>query len=92
MLGDRGGRYQLVSSVSVYDVQELPAPTGFTEDAPLLELDDPSLAAAHFNWLIMSAPINRAMLLGSDKPPKKAELDRYVDSGVKAFLAAYGKR
>lgn len=58
----------------------------------LLELDDPSLAAVHFNWLIMSAPINRAMLLGNDKPPKKAELDRYVDAGVKAFLAAYGKR
>jgi AcrR family transcriptional regulator len=61
-------------------------------DRGLLELDDPQLAAAHFNWLIMSAPINRAMLLGNDKPPKKAELDRYVDNGVRAFLAAYGKR
>ena len=58
----------------------------------LLELDDPRSAAQHFNWLIMSAPINRAMLLGNDKPPKKAELDRYVDNGVRAFLAAYGKR
>jgi TetR/AcrR family transcriptional regulator, mexJK operon transcriptional repressor len=57
-----------------------------------LELDDPAAAANHFNWLIMSAPINRAMLLGDDKPPKKAELERYVDSGVRAFLAAYGKR
>jgi TetR/AcrR family transcriptional regulator, mexJK operon transcriptional repressor len=58
----------------------------------LLELDDPLLAANHFNWLIMSAPINRAMLLGNDKPPRKAELDRYLDNGVRAFLAAYGKR
>jgi hypothetical protein len=58
----------------------------------LLALDDPRLAAAQFNWLIMSAPINQAMLLGKDKPPKKAELDRYVDNGVRVFLAAYGKR
>ena len=29
-----------------------------------LALDDPRAAAGHFNWLIMSAPINRAMLLG----------------------------
>jgi TetR/AcrR family transcriptional regulator, mexJK operon transcriptional repressor len=56
----------------------------------LLKLDDPLVAAAHFNWLIMSAPINQAMLLGNDKPPKKAELDRYVDNGVRVFLAAYG--
>ena len=28
-------------------------------------LEDPALAAAHFNWLIMSAPLNQAMLLGS---------------------------
>ena len=58
----------------------------------LLELDDPLLAANHFNWLIMSAPINRAMLLGNDKPLRKAELGRYVDNGVRAFLSAYGKR
>ncbi|HEY7633802.1 MAG TPA: TetR/AcrR family transcriptional regulator [Thermoleophilaceae bacterium] len=58
----------------------------------VLELDDPRAAASHFNWLVMSAPINQAMLLGRDKPPKKAELDRYVDDGVRVFLAAYGKR
>ena len=31
------------------------------------ELDDPELAAAHFNWLVMSIPLNRAMLLGDDE-------------------------
>jgi AcrR family transcriptional regulator len=61
-------------------------------DRGLLELDDPALAAAHFNWLIMSAPINQAMLLGRNKPPRKAELERHVDNGVRVFLAAYGKR
>lgn len=58
----------------------------------VLELQDPLLAAAHFNWLIMSAPMNRAMLLGHDEPPAPAELDRYADSGVQVFLAAYGRR
>jgi TetR/AcrR family transcriptional repressor of mexJK operon len=57
-----------------------------------LQLDDPLLAAAHFNWLIMSSPLNLAMLLGRDEAPAPAELDRYADTGVRAFLAAYGAR
>jgi TetR/AcrR family transcriptional regulator, mexJK operon transcriptional repressor len=56
-----------------------------------LELDDPRLAAEHFNWLVMSVPLNQAMLLGTDKPATRAELDRYADAGVSAFLAAYRK-
>jgi TetR/AcrR family transcriptional repressor of mexJK operon len=56
----------------------------------LLRVDDAGLAAAHFNWLIMSAPMNQAMLLGRDVSPDPAELDRYADGGVRAFLAAYG--
>lgn len=55
-----------------------------------LRLDDPVLAAAHFNWLIMSIPLNDAMLLGSDDPPTPADLDRYAAAGVRVFLAAYG--
>jgi TetR/AcrR family transcriptional repressor of mexJK operon len=55
-----------------------------------LRVDDPELAAAHFNWLVMAAPVNRAMLLGDDAIPTTAELDRYADGGVRAFLAAYG--
>jgi TetR/AcrR family transcriptional repressor of mexJK operon len=58
----------------------------------VLEVDDPLLAAAHFNWLIMSIPLNQAMLLGSDEPPAPADLDRYADTGVRVFLAAYGRR
>ena len=52
-----------------------------------LRLDDPQLAAEHFNWLVMSHPLNRAMLLGEDSP---GDLDRHADAGVRAFLAAYG--
>jgi TetR/AcrR family transcriptional repressor of mexJK operon len=58
----------------------------------VLQVDDPPLAAAHFNWLIMSIPLNQAMLSGNDEPPAPADLDRYVDSGVRVFLAAYGRR
>ena len=56
----------------------------------LLHAHDPELAAAHFNWLIMAAPVNRAMLLGDEALPTAAELDRYAEGGVRAFLAAYG--
>jgi hypothetical protein len=58
----------------------------------VLALDDPPLAAAHFNWLIMSIPLNRAMLCGHDEPSTAAELERYADTGVHAFLAAYRQR
>ena len=37
----------------------------------LFALDDPVLAATHFNWLIMSAPVNRAMFLGQDAIPSR---------------------
>jgi 2'-hydroxyisoflavone reductase len=40
VLGGRAGRYLLVSSVSAY---RTPERTGFTEDAPLAELDDPTV-------------------------------------------------
>src|SRR5215208_5131419 len=53
----------------------------------VLQPDDPLLAAAHFNWLVMSIPLNRAMLLGDDEPPAAADLNRYADAGVRAFLA-----
>lgn len=57
----------------------------------VLHLDDPLLAAAQFNWLIMSAPLNHAMLLGEDGPPDPADLDRHAEAGVRTFLAAYGR-
>jgi AcrR family transcriptional regulator len=57
----------------------------------LLHLADPLLAAEHFNWLIMSTPLNRAMLRSGEALPRPAELDRYADAGVRVFLAAYGQ-
>jgi TetR/AcrR family transcriptional regulator, mexJK operon transcriptional repressor len=58
----------------------------------VLEIDDPRLAAAHFNWLVMSIPLNQAMLLGDDRPATPGELNRYADAGVRVFLAAHRKR
>jgi AcrR family transcriptional regulator len=55
----------------------------------LLHADDPELAAAHFNWLVMAAPVNRAMLLGDEAIPGPAELDRFADGAVRVFLSAY---
>ena len=57
-----------------------------------LRVEDPLAAAAHFNWLIMSTPLNGAMLLGDDSPPSAEELARYADTGVRVFLAAYSPR
>jgi len=57
-----------------------------------LRLNDPQLAAAHFNWLILSIPLNQAMLLGNDEPASSTELDRYAETGVRVFLAAYGQQ
>lgn len=58
----------------------------------LLAIDDPLVAATHFNWLIMSAPLNQAMLLGDAAIPKPVELRRQAAEGVRVFLAAYGTR
>lgn len=55
-------------------------------------MDDPRLAAQHFNWLILADPLNEAMLLGRHEPPAQAELDRCADAGLRVFLAAYGAR
>jgi TetR/AcrR family transcriptional regulator, mexJK operon transcriptional repressor len=56
-----------------------------------LRLQNPRLAAEHFNWLVMSTPLNRVMLCGDAELPARADLDRYADAGTRAFLAAYGE-
>lgn len=58
----------------------------------LLAVDDPRVAASQFNWLVMSEPLNRAMLLGDEAIPPAAELRRHAAESVRVFLAAYGKR
>jgi hypothetical protein len=50
----------------------------------LLRAHDPELAAAHFNWLVMAAPVNR--------DPHRTRAGPLREDGVRAFLAAYGRR
>ncbi|RFB79804.1 TetR/AcrR family transcriptional regulator [Methylovirgula sp. 4M-Z18] len=57
----------------------------------LLSVRDPLLAATQFNWLIMSAPLNRAMLLGDTAIPSAKELRTHAKQGVRMFLAAYSR-
>jgi AcrR family transcriptional regulator len=68
-----------------------------TELAQLLErladrgelvIDDPELAAEQLNWLILSAPLNRAMFSPNHHFTRE-ELHQYADAGAKTFLAAY---
>jgi AcrR family transcriptional regulator len=57
-----------------------------------LTIADPMTAASHFNWLVMSEPLNKAMLLGDEAIPKPAALRRHTAESVRVFLAAYENR
>jgi TetR/AcrR family transcriptional regulator, mexJK operon transcriptional repressor len=59
-------------------------------DEGRLRLQDPALAAKHFQSLVLTTPLNHAMLSGDDRPPRAAQRKRYADSAVDVFLAAYG--
>ncbi|MCC5576538.1 TetR/AcrR family transcriptional regulator [Microtetraspora sp. AC03309] len=58
-------------------------------DRGLLRIDDPSLAAGHFAWLILAQPMDKAMFFGDEERYTPAELQRFADEGVRVFLTAY---
>ena len=64
--------------------------TSFAERGDL-GIDDPAMAAEQFNWLVMSGPLNQAMLLGDDAVPSDADLRAHAERSVRMFLAAYGR-
>ena len=55
----------------------------------VLTVPDAKVAATQFNWLVMSAPLNEAMLLGKDDAPTTREINTLADKAVRTFLAAY---
>jgi TetR/AcrR family transcriptional repressor of mexJK operon len=57
-------------------------------DQGILTIDDPDLAAAQFNWLVLSIPLNAAMFCPS-REFSTEELDDHAAAGVRTFLAAY---
>ncbi|MFI6323713.1 TetR/AcrR family transcriptional regulator [Nonomuraea sp. NPDC050556] len=57
----------------------------------LLRVADPMLAAQHFNWLVLSIPLNKAMAYPiKESLLSERELEFYADEAVRVFLAAYG--
>jgi TetR/AcrR family transcriptional regulator, mexJK operon transcriptional repressor len=58
----------------------------------LLVFDDPDLAVRHFAWLVLSVPWNQALFCGSGATFAPDELDRFADSGVRAFLTGHAPR
>lgn len=57
----------------------------------LLQIEEPQLAAYHFAYLVLTIPLDRAMVCGEDEPFALAELEHLADAAVHVFLAAYGK-
>ena len=55
-------------------IDDLASP--FEQLASRGELQSIRLAASQFNWLVASAPINQAMLLGNDKALRPAEINQ----------------
>ena len=70
-------------------IKELTAVFRRLDRRNLLRIPDAARAASDFNWLIMSEPINKAMLLGNDQPPSRSSINRWADQAVRTFLAAY---
>jgi len=71
-------------------ITELTAVFRRLDERGLLRVADAARAASDFNWLIMSEPINRAMLLGDEQAPGRTAINRRADQAVRTFLGAYG--
>jgi TetR/AcrR family transcriptional repressor of mexJK operon len=56
----------------------------------LLSAADPLLAARHFAFLVLSIPMDRALVCGDAAQFSRSELESLADSGVAVFLAAHG--
>ena len=56
-----------------------------------LDFEDAELAAQDLWGLILSAPRNQALYM-PDHLPSRAEIERYVNNGLRVFLKAYSTR
>jgi TetR/AcrR family transcriptional repressor of mexJK operon len=59
----------------------------FGEDG-LLDIEDAHLAAEHFVFLVMGAPLDRALFMAPDRTPLN-DVDARAVTGVEVFLRAY---
>lgn len=70
-------------------IRELAGAFQALNDRGLLTIANPMRAASDFNWLVMSDPLNHAMLLGDSEPPDPSSINEWADQAVATFLAAY---
>lgn len=81
VLHERGPRRAITQIAQTFDT---------LRERGLLAFDDSTAAAEWFNWLVMAAPLNRAMMLGDDAVPGRDELRRHAAEAVRIFLVAFG--
>ncbi|MGL4176714.1 MAG: TetR/AcrR family transcriptional regulator, partial [Dermatophilaceae bacterium] len=55
----------------------------------VLDVPDRDTSAAQFSWLVMSKPINEAMLLGDDAIPDAAAIAEHAATSAHLFVAAH---
>jgi hypothetical protein len=54
-----------------------------------LRITDAQAAASYFNWIVMGAPVNSAMLLGNRGIPSSQKLRDHAKESVRIFLSAF---
>lgn len=59
-------------------------------DAGALPPHDTGTAAQHYNWLVMGAPLNAAMLLGDEAIPSPGQRRAHAKAAVAALLRSIG--
>jgi TetR/AcrR family transcriptional repressor of mexJK operon len=59
------------------------------QESGQIKVQDVHAAASCFNWLVMGAPVNDAMLLGNGAIPQADALRAHAKEVVRIFLAAY---
>jgi TetR/AcrR family transcriptional repressor of mexJK operon len=61
-------------------------------DRGLLHIEDASVAAEHFAFLALGAPLDRALFVVDTEPPSTEDIEAYAGKGVDVFLLAYAAR
>ena len=56
-----------------------------------LKIDDVSLAADQFAWLVLGLALDRGMFYPAEDATRDVDLERIADSAVRVFISAYGR-
>jgi TetR/AcrR family transcriptional regulator, mexJK operon transcriptional repressor len=58
-------------------------------DRGLLQIEDARIAAEHFAFLVLGAPLDRALFIIDSEPSSTEDIERYARKGVEVFVHAY---